>query len=328
MGWSPTCPLPAANCPPATARRLLGYLPRYMPTWADPSQISCAALLMNPLPPSSSANLASSCHSPSHSHSHSPSLRPSSFLPLPHAQPSSPSPSIPVHALSLHPPAGSNHRTRASRSVDCPAVPRAVALGLETLLWLRRQPAVGLVTFIALTELNSTRPNPSQRRFFSFLFSPGFCLDLACFAFPRRSVARTGTQDQEHQNVARVSLLLPPAVPGLPNSILPCRLPFICSHFFPSPHGPVAIVTASADESYAIVRAHRSTTDLLTILQAAAYRWCYFPSARLCTAHLFRCSVFFCITTTFTRVRDTPLPQQSWCLFSVHPRRRLVRARS
>lgn len=95
MGWSPTCPLPAANSPPATARRLLGYLPRYMPTWADPSQISCAALLMNPLPPSSSANLASSCHSPSHSHSHSPSLRPSSFLPFPHPQPSSPSPSTP-----------------------------------------------------------------------------------------------------------------------------------------------------------------------------------------------------------------------------------------
>lgn len=69
--------------------------PRYMAPGLIPARFP-APLLMNPLPPSSSANLASSCHSPSHS----PSLRLSSFslaLAL-----------NPVQALSLYSPAGSS----------------------------------------------------------------------------------------------------------------------------------------------------------------------------------------------------------------------------
>lgn len=190
---SPTCPQPAANSPPAAARRLPGYLHRYMATWADPSQISCAALLMNPLPPSSSANLASSYRSLSHSHS--PSLRPSSFHPLPLPQSSLSVAVDPVHALSLHPSAGSNDQTPASRSVNCPAVPRAVALGLETLLWLRRQPAVGLVTFIALTELNSTPPNPSQHRFL-FPFSSRL---VSALTWPALHSPAGQSPEQEHR---------------------------------------------------------------------------------------------------------------------------------
>lgn len=200
-------------------------------------------------------------------------------------------------------------------------MPRAVALGLETLLWLRRQPAVGLVTFIALTELNSTRPNPSQHRFFSFLYSPGFCLDLACFAFSRRSVAGTPERSQ--------SKLITPA--GRP------RPPEFYSSLSSSSSVPTSFKPIrprrNCDRLCRREPCHRPRTPFNNTLAnhlagSGAYCWCYFPGAGLCTVLLFRCSVFFCITTTFTRVRDTLLPQPSWCLLSVHLRRRLVRARS
>lgn len=324
MGRSPTCPLPPANSAPGTAPRLPGYLPGYMVTWADPSQISCAAALDEPtttlvlrqscilLPLALSLSLTLS------SDLHLPSLSLILNLPLRRPRP---------RPRPLVAPTGWLHDNNpASRPVCRRAVPRAVALGLETLPGLRRQQSVGLVTFLALTELNSTRPNPSSTTSFPFPSRLLFALTwLALQSLPvSRQNRNTGPGTPQR---TQSKLITPDGRPRPPkfHSSLPSPSSF--------PH--LSKPTRLRRNCDCLCRRQPCTAATYRFAnyssRSGAYQRCYSPSAGFSTAlslNLFCCSVFFCITTTFTRVHGTPPPQQTWCLLLVHRRRRLGRARS
>lgn len=155
-----------------------------------PARFPAPLLLMNPPPPSSSANLASSYRRP-----HSPSLTLNLLPP-------SPTPNLPLcrsRPRSRHLVASSSwslNLTPGSRSVHCRAVPRAGRFGLETLLWLCRQPAgrSGHFHRFDRTQFHSSQSPVAPLLFLFIFFFAGSCLDLACFALPAGQ-----SPEQEHR---------------------------------------------------------------------------------------------------------------------------------
>ncbi|KAL2274145.1 hypothetical protein FJTKL_03620 [Diaporthe vaccinii] len=172
---------------------------------------------MNPLPPSSSANLASFYLSPSHPLRHSSfSLSLTLNLTLRRPRPR-PRPLVASSGWLLdHTPAG--------RSVHRRAAPRAVALVLKRCfgsVGSQRRPC-------HFHRFDRTQFHPfqsQQHRFFSFFFSPGFASTWLALQSPAPSVTRTGTQDQ---SVARRGLL---TVLFLKRKVFYCAL-FGCSVLF------------------------------------------------------------------------------------------------